>query len=201
MRERSNKMEIITFCVSLILIYMSIIFIVQLYNRVSTIEARKIVNKYIRNCIFVKYNEKFNIYLGIDANGCASSKIIENDFKELSKIYQSYYFYDYTIKDNFVVYGFKVSSLINDMSEEQLFEYCLALCESMVHKAIHKVNPSFGHIDGLISIRINNDMLLVYLAEDMDAARINKQQIEKLRRMLRKKENSADIEEEWEETK
>ena len=170
----------------LIFIYFLVIILYKEMNDVSFQDAIDEVNTYIR--ILVKGIKKllnpepiqnYGIYLGFDGNGNPMSNKIDTIFSDVGKIYSVYTFYGYRRDTNRLIYRFKVSQPINSMTEEELYNYCTSLCDSIVQKEIQRRNPLYQYLESLVSVSIYPGFLDIYIAENAEGQHENAMQTEK----------------------
>lgn len=161
--------------------YICAILITKIANNVTTAKAVDSVNHFIGEIIApikVKLhnwvnnltespNCDFGLYIGLDADGRPMSNVIDDSFKDLGKIFRCYYFWGVNIEKNRIIYSFFVSDPINnEMSEDELYEYCSSVCECVVHRIIHSYNPLFTHLDSLTAIAMHKGRLDLYIARN-----------------------------------
>lgn len=177
-------------------------------NGVSFQDAIDEVNTYIR--ILVKGIKKllnpepiqnYGLYLGFDGNGNPMSNKIDTIFSDVGKIYSVYTFYGYRRDTNRLIYRFKVSQPINSMTEEELYNYCTSLCDSIVQKEIQRRNPLYLYMDNLVGILISADFLEVYVAQNYKGQQENAMMTELVRRQFKMSDfpQNDSIETKWEE--
>ena len=78
-----------------------------------------------------------------------------------------------------MVYRFKVSQPINNMTDEQTYNYCTSLCDSIVQKALQQRNPFYIYSESLVSVSITPGFLDIYIAENAEGQHENAMQTEK----------------------
>lgn len=117
----------------------------------------------------------------------------------MERIYQNYYFYDCKMSKNRLIYRLRVSQPVLSMSDEQLFEYCNSVCDSLIHKELHKWYQDFLHIDNLVAVSVHQDYIDVFIAENADGQHENAMLKEKMRRRFKTSNlpNDTSIEEDW----
>ena len=200
-------LEVIGFLFLLFLVYFLFVGIVQLDKNCSTKEATVVVNKKIRSLMYgilhiferEEVKPQYNIYLGFDECGYPISSSIDGIFGDINRIYQNYYFYDCRMGENRLIYRLRVSQPVLSMSDEQLFEYCNSVCDSLIHKELHKLYPDFFHMDNLVAVSVHQDYIDVFIAENVDGQHENAILKEKIRRRFKTSNlrNDTSIEEDW----
>ena len=106
-------MEIILLILFLIAIYLLAIVCVMFATNCSTKEAKALVINFIKDSISSESQTPICYYptfIGIDDMGYPHSDIIENEFKDISDIFEQFYFYKCGRLDNRIWYSFKVSN-------------------------------------------------------------------------------------------
>ena len=200
-------MEIIGIVVLLFLVYSGVVLLVEVVESISMKEAIVEVNKHVQQLalgivnLFQKEEVKpqYNIYLGFDECGYPISSSIDGIFGDINRIYQNYYFYDCRMGENRLIYRLRVSQPVLSMSDEQLFEYCNSVCDSLIHKELHKLYPDFLHMDNLVAVSVHQDYIDVFIAENVDGQHENAILKEKIRRRFKTSNlrNDTSIEEDW----
>ena len=148
--------------------YMLSVLAIQYFKKVDTRTARTIIASFVKDCFTTKEPEWFGIYIGIDQNGVPNANAIDNAFANLKQIFKNFYLYDGSLQNNNYIYKFNVRIPVVQLPDEDLFEYCLATCDAIVHNYIHKYNPAFTHMENLVSVNIDNSILTVSIAENFD---------------------------------
>ena len=177
--------ELVQIWLIITLIYITSIIVLQIITHCSTKEARKKVNKFLTDLLPTTpkesfYNYEYGISVGIDSFGNCISNEIDNCFKELEKIFSIFFFVDYKMEKNRLVYIFSIAEEVSEMSEENKYKYCLSLCNSILHKFLHKTVPNFRNLSNLVSISLNKDYLTVYIAENIVGQKENARQTQKM---------------------
>lgn len=200
--------EMLEICLLLAVVYISIVLVVQVVNHWTTEEAISVVNKKIRAllkgiinvlCDKEENNTSYNIYIGLDGNLNPMSNILDKEFEDLGKIFKTYYFGDLKITQDIIGYRFYVSEPVNEMDKEDLYELCSKVCESIVHKILHRTCPSFCHLDSLTAVIVGHGYIDVYIAETPLGQQSNARLTNKIRGQfkLEKETQTAPIEEDW----
>lgn len=162
-------LSIIVFCV-----YILSVLVVQYYKKVDTCTARTIISTFVKNCFTTTVQERFNIYIGIDQNGTPNAGEIENVFSDLKHIFKNFYLYNWGQNRRYsIFYQFRVSLPVVQLSDEDLYDYCQATCDAIVHRYIHQCNPTFAHMDNLVAVNLVNSVLTVTIAENSEGVRQN----------------------------
>ena len=50
------------------------------------------------------------------------------------------------------------------MEEYDLIQYCENLCDTLIHRYMHKKNPSITHVNNLVYIHYQESILTIYIA-------------------------------------
>lgn len=159
--------ELILLCLFALLLYIITILCVQYIKKISTKDAQKIVLEFLKDCMSTSTPSSLSYYpvfIGIDDNGCPHADIIENEFHSLSNIFSQFYFHSCGRKQNRIWYAFNVSNPLKEMSEYELIQYCEKICDTLIHRYVHKKNPSITHINNLVSIHYQESILTIFIA-------------------------------------
>lgn len=197
-------MDVFIFLLMLSLImvfsYMLSVLAIQYFKKVDTRTARTIIASFVKDCFTTKEPEWFGISIGIDPNGVANASEIDNAFSDLRQIYKNFYFYDCGIQNNQLIYRFHVSTPVVQLSDEDLYEYCRATCDAIVHNYVHKYNPAFTHIDNLVEVDMDNAILIVSIAENSAAINEHVRHADHMHRYFKQMSmpnQTEDISESW----
>ena len=203
MRERRNKMYIIITIVIAMLLYIVSIWVVGCCKGISTIESKEKVNNFLKD-IFLTESKKveepsYNIMIGIDENGYPLSNELDRIFSGLSKIFSDYYFCGCNREENRLCYSFAISEPLTEMDDEDVYNYVSRLCDSMVHRYLHKMNPWFGHMGNLCAVRMYGNRLFLYIAENEMGRRENALLKDRMRTLFKRSQirQTSPIEEDW----
>ena len=199
-----NFLYFILVCITVLIIYLTVIFVIQYYKHVDTDTAKKVLLKYLKKCLSSTPAEPYwGITIGYDAQNNIHADVINNVFKELNQIYRNYYFYDVRHTYHNSIYVFKVTECIADMSDSDRNTYCQNICNSIIHKYIQQYYPNFTHIEHLVFTYINNVDLLLYIciAQNNTGLKLNAHYSNRLYLYFKAKEtpvnHSSDIIRKW----
>ena len=191
-----------------LIIYLTVIFVIQYYKHVDTDTAKKMLLKYLKKCLSSTPAEPYwGINIGYDANSNIHADVINNVFKELNQIYRNFYFYYVRHTQNNSIYVFKVTECIADMTDSDRNIFCQNICNSTIHRYIQQYYPNFTHIEHLVFTYIDNDNLLlyVYIAQNNTGLKINADYSNRLYLYYKAREtpvnNSIDIIRKWDDDK
>ena len=171
--------EIIILFLFASLFYIIAILFIQYTKNCSTQESRKIVLDFLKECIPTPTPAPkiyFPVFIGLDENGVAHADIIEQEFHSLNEIFNHFYFHSYGYNNNRICFSFNVSNPLKEMTDFDLIQYCEKMCDSLVHRYMHKKNPSITHINNLVSIQYLENILTVYIATNYDGTIENSNQ-------------------------
>lgn len=202
-------LEVIGFLFLLILVYvLSILCIMGVLGK-TVVEAKTIVNSFLKEVFLTETPQQskdsewtYGIYIGMDANGYPLADEIESDFMDINTIFRDFYFSGSRANKNHLVYSFVIAEPIIEMSDIELYDYCLKKCNSMVHRIIHKSNPYFGRMTNLVAVKICDNQLLIYIAQNDVGRHQNADFINRMRKSLKGHTDlncNAPIEENWSE--
>lgn len=198
-------MEVLGFVFVILLVYSFSVLLVEVIKNVSIKDAINTVNDFLAESIHglidgikrftvpVEITPRYNIYLGLDNNLNPDSNRIDCIFSNIGKVFQNYYFYEPYYDENRIGYRFRVSQSISSMTDEELYEYCYSICDSLVHMELHKMYPTFTSLDNLVAITIHQGYLDVYIAQTPDGQRQNAILTENMRKIYKAEQNSQDI--------
>lgn len=192
------------------LVYFCVVFVIRAIEDISTHDSVEIVNEHIKKIASWFFNlfhkeEKaldYHIYLGFDENLNPIASSINNIFSDIGKMYTIYTFFRYRRDTNRLVYRFKVSQPINNMTDEQTYNYCTSLCDSIVQKALQQRNPFYIYSESLVSVSIYPGFLDIYIAENAEGQQENAIQTEKTEMQFKMSQfsPSTPLETDWSES-
>ena len=158
------------FCLLSILIlflYLVAVLFVQFSKKLSTKEAQAVVLAFIKDCFSSPKQQPasyYPVFIGIDENGCPHADIIEKEFHLLNDVFSHFYFHNCGHLDNRIWYAFNVSHPLKEMTDYDLIQYCEKVCNNLIHHYMHKKNPSITHINNMVTIHYQENILTVYIA-------------------------------------
>lgn len=195
-------MNLITILLSLLLIYLLIIFIITLATKCSVVKARNKVIAFIKEVFLSKTplpQQSYGISIGIDDLGNAHADIVEKEFDGLKKIFSDFSFVGYECIGNHIAYSFEVGEPLLELSDEEMYSLCLKRCTMMVHHIIHKYNPYAGYTPDLVSVKIVGNTVIIYIAENDTGRMENAIFARRMQNVLRepKMPQTTPLEESW----
>lgn len=146
-----------------------VVLIVQTKKNISTQEAQSIVLNFVKCCFSSSPHQiipeiQYPVFIGIDDNGLSHADVIESEFKPLEDIFNPFYYYGSGRQQNRIWYAFKTSNPLKQMTDYDLIQYCEKICDSLVHRYMHKMNPSITHVNNLVSAHYQENILTFYIA-------------------------------------
>lgn len=192
------------------LVYCLIVLMVMVVMNESVLNAKTRVNSFFKEVFLTETSQQkqgvqwnYGIFLGLDAAGELESDLLEKDFQNLGKIFNDFYFCNSWVEKNHMVYSFAVDEPVMEISDEQLYKLCLKRCNSAVRRYINRKNPYYGFVRNLISIKLCDGQLIVYVAEN-DIGRYQNEEYtnqmeNSLKHYSRTIYNNTPIEEDWSE--
>lgn len=159
--------EFFLLSILILLLYLVAVLLVQFSKKISTKEAQAVVLAFIKDCISSPQQQPasyYPVFIGVDENGCPHADIIEKEFHLLGDIFSHFYFHSCGRLNNRIWYAFNVSHPLKEMTDYDLIQYCEKVCENILHRYIHKINPSITHINNLVSIHYQDNILTIYIA-------------------------------------
>lgn len=191
------------------LVYCLIVLMVMVVMNESVLNAKTRVNSFFKEVFLTETPQQskdsewtYGIYIGMDANGYPLADEIESDFMDINTIFHDFYFSGSWANQNHLVYSFVIAEPIIEMYDSELYDYCLKKCNSMVHRIIHKNNPYFGRMTNLVAVKICDNQLLIYIAQNDVGRHQNADFINRMRKSLKGHTDlncNAPIEENWSE--
>lgn len=151
--------------------YFLIIFLIKYQKNIGTKSARTIFWNFIRDCFSIEKNtspEMYPISFGIDALGTCDYDTVNKVFADLSRQFEHFYTHSHLLYDNRVVYYFKICGNKLDLHEPEIWEFCEHACNAIVHRHLQKYYKNVGNIENLICINIENDILAVSIAKNIE---------------------------------
>ena len=164
-------------------------------------EIKKIVNNYLKDLFFTE-NKSINNYnsaIGLDNNGYPMADVLDTFFQPLTKIFNDIYFCGGWCEKNRFVYSFVIDEPIVDMSDEDLYRYCLKRCDAIVNRVLHQYNPYAVWGRNMVAITISGSILTLYLANNALGEQENVMLKRRMRMIFKRSQISATppIEEDW----
>ena len=202
-------MGILGIVLFLLLVYvLSILCIMGVWGK-TVVEAKTIVNSFLKEVFLTETSQQkqgvqwnYGIFLGLDAAGELTSDLLEKDFQNLGKIFNDFYFCNSWVEKNHMVYSFVVDEPVMEISDEQLYKLCLKRCNSAVRRYINRKNPYYGFVRNLISIKLCDGQLIVYVAENDIGRYQNEEYTNQMENSLKHNSHTiynTPIEEDWSE--
>lgn len=181
--------------------YIGAILIIMMVKNISTVEAKKMIDVFLKN-VFVPTtttNVDYGICIGLDSMGCPMADVIEGYFEPLRKVFKDFYLANCTCTQNHYIYSFVVDEPTEEMDDESLYKYCLRICNNIIHRALHKENPWFGSIQDMVVIKLHDGLLEVFVAKNENGRKENIIFKRRMRLLLEhsNKIYSSPIEEGW----
>lgn len=190
-----------------ILIYVGVVFLVCDGKHITLDDSISLVNCLIKKlfkglkALFVKNTDsvKYNFNIGLDGNLNPMSNVLDKQFEDLGKIFKTFYFGGVNVSYDKIGYRFFVSDPISEIDTENLYELCSTMCESIVHKILHRSYPSFSRLDSLTAVIVGEGYIDIYIAETPLGQQSNAILTNKMRGQfkLEKEKQTSPIEEEW----
>lgn len=198
-------MELLGLIAIFICCYIGAILMVMAVKGVSTAEAKKVVDTFLKDVIAPAsptIKPDYGIRVGIDDMNYPMADVIEGYFEPLRKVFKDFYLANCTCTQNHYIYSFVVDEPTEEMDDESLYKYCLRTCNNIMHRAIHKEQPWFGSMQNMIAIELQNGMLSVYVARNDDGRRDNIMLTRRIRFLLKHSNRtySAPLETDWSES-
>lgn len=194
-------MEIIKLTLLTITAYFLAVLIVKNVKNISTIEAKKVINNYLKDLFFTedKPINNYNSAIGLDTNGYPMADVLDTFFQPLTKIFNDIYFCGGWCEKNRFVYSFVIDEPIVDMSDEDLYRYCLQRCDAIVNRALHQYNPYAVWGRNMVAITISANMLTLYLANNALGEQENVMLKKRMRTLFKRSQirQTSPIEEDW----
>lgn len=188
-------------------IYIGAVFLVREGRHNTLDEAIEVVNCVIKKlfkgikALFVKNTDsvKYNFNIGLDGNLNPMSNVLDKQFEDLGKIFKTFYFGGVKVSYDKIGYRFFVSDPICEIDEENLYELCSTMCESIVHKILHRSYPSFSRLDSLTAVIVGEGYIDIYIAETPLGQQSNAILTNKMRGQFKieKEKQTSPIEEDW----
>ena len=151
--------------------YFLIIFLIKYQKNIDTKSARKMFWNFLRECFSVEKNTSQEMYptcFGIVALGTCDYDTVNKVFADLNRLFEHFYTHSHSLFDNRVVYYFRICGYKRDLREEELWKDCYLACNAIIHRHLQKYYKAIGNIDDLICINIENDILAISIARNID---------------------------------
>ncbi len=175
------------------MIYILVIVGYSYIKKTSVIDARCKVNTILKEIIgLTEQEEQFPVFIGYD-EGEPNAAIIEEEFQELEDIFTSVYLASSNYKNNIITYVFSINHIKKDIETDDLKEYIKRVCESIVHRFMHRYCTGVGKILNLVAIELNNNYLYVYVATTISATERVAKYKENVRKCLKKQEVNTSL--------
>lgn len=195
-------MELIKLILILVTAYALAVIVVKYIKNVSSVDARKMVNDFLKD-LFLSENQpiqnNYNSAIGLDQDGYPLADVLDSYFQPLTKIFNDIYFCGGWYENNRFVYSFVVDEPIVDMSDEDLYRYCLKRCDTIVHRVLHQYNPYAVWGRNMVAITLSANQLNIFLANNIQGERENVMLKRRMRTLFKRSQVSeiSPLEEEW----
>lgn len=193
-----------TICLAVLLfsIYCLVIALIQTAKHLDTVNARKYLFSFIKDCIsfFDKPAICFPVTLGIDENGAPHGDVIENEFDALHKIFDNFYFVDCLWNDTYIQYRVHVDTMIKEMSEKDLLVYLEHMFDTVFQRYIHKNCPNHKAVPNLVAVHLQEGILDVFVARNENGTKMIHEHKQQERAFYNEShKQDASIDESWDE--
>jgi hypothetical protein len=158
----------------LFVLYIGIVFCIQIYKNVNTLTAAKIFWQFIKEAFHSETKVKifYPVCIGIDAFGCCDSDKINEAFESLHKVFTSIVFQGYKAYSDWMEYYFHIGSKKREMSTLETMDLCEELCEGIFRAFSARSNVYLGGIRHLVAVSIIDNTLIVYVARSEDGVKM-----------------------------
>ena len=148
-------------------IYVISIGLIQIFKKVGTQEARKILFTFIKNCVNSSEGVYcFPINLGFDEEGYYHSDVIEREFEPLHKVYYNFYVRNAYADSDLFYYNCIVKNPKMMLENNEIVPFLEAVFDDIFQRHIHQNAPSHCCIPNLVAVNLQAEKLTILVARN-----------------------------------